>query len=214
MGGAPTAARRPMARHVGVTDAEHRWVAVSDDLAALLGYKPAELVGRDSTELVVLPDPAGAEAELAFAELERSGHLEGSSVLRARDGRHFVYTWAMQAVGNGSGRYWVTVGAPLDGSALPAAGRLTVLTKQECAAIARVTVRTIERAMLAGALHAGGPRGARRIRLQDLETWMFGALALVVLALAPLGPICLACALAVEPAQDVMRWLGCPFAMR
>ena len=48
------------------------------------------------------------------------------------------------------------------------------ITKQEAAAIARVTVRTIERWVKQGELRLFGPSHARRILLDDLLRWLGG----------------------------------------
>jgi len=46
------------------------------------------------------------------------------------------------------------------------------LTREEAAARARVHVNTIDRAIRAGALQAGGPAGALRIKTEWLDAWM------------------------------------------
>jgi excisionase family DNA binding protein len=50
--------------------------------------------------------------------------------------------------------------------------RSPFLTRAEAAGIARVSVRTIDRARRAGRLRAGGTRGAVRIHVDDLVAWL------------------------------------------
>lgn len=197
-----------MPRYIGVTDADQVFVAVSDDLADLLGYKPTELVGQRSDEIVLGLE--GAKLDAARRHAAENGGLQGNLILRHRTGRPIRYRYAMQAVvADGGKQCYVTVGEPAaDGTPAGDLGAPVLLTKAEAASIARRSLRSIDRAIAAGELPATGRPGQRRlIDLRDLQRWLGVTLTILLLLLAL---VCLACLAGLEQARDVMSRLGCP----
>jgi hypothetical protein len=192
-------------RYIGVTDADHVFVAVSGDLAALLGYAPRELVGMPSERILLGLE--GADLEGARRQAAENGGLNGELLLRHRDGRPIRYRYSMRAVvgRDGAGCY-VTVGEPLElGGGPGELGGRALLTKAEAASVARRSVRSIDRAVAAGELPAAGRPGQRRlIDLRDLQRWLGASLTILLL----LG--LLACLAGLEQARDLMSALGCP----
>lgn len=105
---------------------------------------------------------------------------------------------AAQQLGDGDVARRVALAAPI------------LLTKSESAAVSRRSVRTIERAMAAGELHATGRPGQRRlIDLRELERWLGTAAVLVLVVLLAFSMLVVACRAGVEPAQDVLPHLHC-----
>lgn len=81
-------------------------------------------------------------------------------------------------------------------------------TKAEAVAYSRRSARTIERAVAAGELQAGGTRGKRAYKRSAIDAWLAVAAALVLWALCVV-----ACALGVEAAHDFLDELGvCPLS--
>lgn len=193
-------------RYIGVTDADQVFVAVSDDLAALLGYEPAELVGMPSERILLGLE--GAALESARREAAENGGLHGELILRHRTGRPIRYRYAMRSVVGSDGKgCYVTVGEPVVDGGLGGLGAPVLLTKAEAASISRRSVRSIDRAVAAGELPATGRPGQRRlVDLRDLQRWLGATLLLLLLLLL----VCLACLVGFDPARDVMMRLDCP----
>lgn len=193
-------------RYVSVTDADHRWVAVSEDLAALLGYRPAELVGRPAEDVV---DAGDADRVAAYKELlAEAGELDGVLNLRTKSGRLLPMAYVQRTVQDGPlGTLYVSTGSPLELEPAdddPLAFAPPFVSYAAAGRIADVSVRTIRRWVAAGHIPAGGAPRARRIPLDKLLTFLSGALLLV------LGLLCLACIVGLDAAQDAMMALGCP----
>ena len=167
-------------RFVCVTDRALRFVAVSDDYAAMLGYDPGDLIGRSGRDLLVELDET---IEERLQAIERDGHNVDVTTLRHRSGRHIRFAYRVTVISGRKDELLVTVGEPVVDGRAPAGPRLTLLTRQEAASIARVHVRTIDRAIADGDLQASGARGRRRVALVELLRWLGLVLMIVLLLL-------------------------------
>lgn len=163
-------------RYVVISDSQLRLLAVSDDYASLLGYESHELVGRSGFELVADVESARER----HAAIKRDGRRADVVTLLHRSGLRVPFAYHVRALSDGT---FVTVGGPV------APVRPVLLTKQEAAAVARVHVRTVERAAARGELQMLGTRGRRRIELGELQRWLlsWSVLILFVLLLAALA---------------------------
>lgn len=82
------------------------------------------------------------------------------------------------------------------------------LTRAEAAEYAKVSIRTVDRAIQDGSLESCKRNHTRRIRRIWIDMWLGGTVALItgLLILFAL------CALGVHEAQHLLRLVGCPHA--
>ena len=111
------------------------------------------------------------DAGLGVAEARLAGLRRDIAELRDRAGE--LRGQGMQLVAVDLGRALAALGSA--NVALQRARRETALdylTKEEAAKMARLSVRTIERAIRAGTLCAGGSPGRVRIRRESVDEWL------------------------------------------
>ena len=92
-----------------VADENGRYIAVNAFACELLGYSRSELLALTVQELA--PD---ADVQASFAELERSGSLSGTTVLRHRDGSDVTIEWRATRTTAAGMEFFVSVAWPLD----------------------------------------------------------------------------------------------------
>ncbi|MGH3050114.1 MAG: PAS domain S-box protein, partial [Gaiellaceae bacterium] len=101
---------------VFVADEQMRYVAVSESVCDLLGYRQEELLALGVTDVAV-EETAAAE----YTELVEAGVRVGLATIRARDGRLFDFSYSATEVALDGQRLFASVGQVLEGGNL--AGR-------------------------------------------------------------------------------------------
>lgn len=91
-----------------VADENGRYIAVNAFACELLGYTRSELLALTVQEIA--PD---ADVSASFAELERSGSLSGTSVLRRKDGSDVTIEWRAARTTAAGMEFFVSVANPL-----------------------------------------------------------------------------------------------------
>lgn len=177
--------------YVALVDVDLTIRGVSDSLASLLGYPPAELIGESGWEFVAdTPDDPFELDEWLIGIRDDLMHLgihRRVAVLKCRNGARPRFDATTQTV-NGYGLFSVT------GEVLPEAGMLLpgtpFLTKHEVAALSRRGLRTVERATATGALRCDlpGRKGVPRLyALAAVQEWIHSGASSVVERLTQLG---------------------------
>lgn len=169
-----------LGRFASIVDADFVYVGASDDYAALLGFRRLELMGRSAWEM-----SGRAEADrVAVAEqLRRDGAVSGLTTIVTRSLERIPWRHVTRAV-NG-GELYVTVGDFVTTSTSELAiGPDSWLTKDEAVAYSRRSSSTIDRAVRAGVLDAGGTAHRRLYRRAALDAWLAGPARLMLVALA------------------------------
>ncbi|HKE79047.1 MAG TPA: PAS domain S-box protein [Solirubrobacteraceae bacterium] len=113
---------------VAVLDGSGVLCAVSHDLAARLGYEPAELVGRVGWSLSVDPDRSRGRMD----ELVTDGQRAGVSQLRHRDGRTLAVRFDARAVQVDGRTLYLAIGHEIDAD--PGRARLLDVDRLDVAA--------------------------------------------------------------------------------
>jgi len=202
--------RRYLDGALNVIDHELAFVAVAGEYAAMLGWQPRDLVGVPALELVDLDESqARAAHEARMRIIDAGGAVDDVATLIARDGARIMFAHTARAVMDGA--LYVVSGEPLPSNKqleLIEPRSLLIgewLTKAEAAAYAKVSASTLERAVHAGELTAGGTHGRRRFRREWLDAWLIGLGTLIALLVA----LCvLACADVIE--LEVSHHRGTP----
>lgn len=78
-----------------VADDEHRYVAVSDGVRGVLGYEPADLLGRRIEEIT--PPELAARTPAQWQQFLADGRQEGEFRLLAADGREVAVRFQARA---------------------------------------------------------------------------------------------------------------------
>ena len=91
-----------------VADENGRYIAVNAFACELLGYTRSELLALTVQEIA--PD---ADVSASFAELERSGSLSGTTVLRHKDGSDVTIEWRATRTTAAGMEFFVSVANPL-----------------------------------------------------------------------------------------------------
>lgn len=165
---------------VGVVDRAGVWVAVSDELAQLLGYTSEQLVGTSYADVMEPMEPK--EQRRIDRQLEQTGSANGVATLIPRVGPPIRYAWIVRLV-NG-GELLVASGAPTTNNDAPAVDDDEWLTKVEACAYAHVSAATLDRAVKNGNLRVGGTRGLRLFRRSWLDAWLTAVIAVLLALLA------------------------------
>jgi excisionase family DNA binding protein len=183
---------RLLGRWVVVCDHAQRYVAVSDDVALMLGWRPRDLIGVSAWETTTRPEP---ERPAIVEQLATTGAVSGTSQWLTRDGRHVDTAYSARVV-NGGELYVVHAAPPGELLRLRADGAARAiqphhdpdaawLTKAEAADYARCSTATIERAVHDRKLRTGGTGGLRLFRREWLDAWL-GLVVVVLVTLAAL----------------------------
>src|SRR5262249_4642182 len=143
---------------------------VSDEFAALVGWRARDMIGEQGWEFVEQPSDEFERDEYLIGQRERlleTGRLTGVSRLLNRDGSRPRCAWSVEQL-NGGGLYACT------GELLSASSPLTIvhaeldadpwMSKAEAAVYANVSESTIERAVRDRRLEAGGTPRKRLFR--------------------------------------------------
>jgi hypothetical protein len=207
-----------LARFVGVHDGDFVVRGVSDELAVALDYRRRQMVGMSAFDFGF--DVSDARRADVVERLEAGGVVSGRAApLRARDGSPVAFDFETRAVH--VGELYVTVAVPvLVRARLELVRELDGewLTKSEAVRYAHRHRSTLERAVTAGRLEAGGTPGGRLFRRAALDAWLAGGVlagsAHVVVVLAALvaltfAALLLGCIAGVDLACDVLEQLGC-----
>jgi excisionase family DNA binding protein len=205
-----------LARYVGVHDGDFVVRGVSDELAAALGYRRRQMLGMSAFDFGF--DVSDAQRADVVERLEAGGVVSGRAVpLRGRDGSRVPFDFETRAVH--VGELYVTVAVPVLVCArveleLELAGEW--LTKSDAARYAHRHRSTLERAIAAGRLEAGGTPGGRLFRRAALDAWLAGGVlacgvhVFVALAALALAALMLGCIAGVDFACDVLEQLAGP----
>jgi len=171
------AARRYLDGALAVLDHDFVVVAAGDDFAALLGWRPRDLVGVPGHDLVDPAEPTRLRA-MRERELRHSGAVTSLATLLVRHGAPVPFAYSVRAL-NG-GELYVARGEPA--SAVHAElGPDDLLTTAEAVAYSRHSVASLERAVRDNELRVGGTPHRRLYRRAWLDSWLGLALVLVAL---------------------------------
>jgi PAS domain S-box-containing protein/excisionase family DNA binding protein len=171
-----------LGRYVGSHDHDFELVDVTDELAALLGYRRPQMRGMSAFDFALEP-PTDEQYAAVLEQYMTAGVVAGCATpLRARDGSAVPVDFVSREINGGD--YYVTVVEPV---VVRADLELEHwLSKAEAVAYANVSEATLERAVRNGELDVGGTRRRRLFRREWLDAWLIagGALLALLAALA------------------------------